>query len=98
MKLKLQNWIKFSTKLEGVTFNLDDQKFNVYVYVYIYINVYEIFIKKKNGSILFLICRISTYSIHSMKIFFRQKCKTDPPTFNFCHFSPLTFNFVISIP
>ena len=47
MKLKLQNWIKFSTKLEGVTFNLDDQKFNVYVYVYIYINVYEIFIKKK---------------------------------------------------
>ena len=49
MKLKLQNLIKFSTKLEGVIFNLADQKFNVYVYVYvyIYINVYEIFIKKK---------------------------------------------------
>ena len=49
MKLKLQNWIKFSTKLEGVIFNLANQKFNVYVYVYvyIYINVYEIFIKKK---------------------------------------------------
>ena len=53
MKLKLQNWIKFSTKLEGAIFNLADLKFNVYiyiyicVYVYVYINVYETFIKKQ---------------------------------------------------
>ena len=27
----------------------------------------------------------------------RQKCKTDPLTLSFFHFSPLTFSFVISV-
>ena len=27
----------------------------------------------------------------------KQKCKTDPLTFNSCHFSLLTFSFVISV-
>ena len=40
MKLKLQNWIKFLTKLEGVIFNLADLKFNVYIYIYICMYMY----------------------------------------------------------
>ena len=31
---------------------------------------------------------------HFTILFFRQKCKTDPLTFTFFHFNPLTFNFV----
>ena len=54
MKLNLQNWIKFSTKLEGAIFNLADLKFNVYVYVYVYINVYETFIKKQTVLLFFI--------------------------------------------
>ena len=30
-------------------------------------------------------------------IYNRKKSKTDPLTFSFFHFSPLTFNFVISV-
>ena len=46
MKLKLQNWIKFLTKLEGAIFNLANQKFNVYVY--------EIFIKKQTFLLFYI--------------------------------------------